>query len=270
MEPWSNSQPEFRSSAAMADASPKVGGLRPTSLQLKMMCFPWVLVKNISDMILSLYTHLALTKMLQLKGNILIFSSRQIYIEGSKLTTPPPSVLWRRIMRVHFLSYLYNRFLSLSPTLITMTSLPAPVSLAISFLMILATLEWMAPQRPRSDVTPMIRCLATLSSGTLISAFSYRAGDQNQKISFYAILSADWEQNPARIIRHLPTPGGSAYVPRAPLPYTLAGFSCLSAREYLAAATIFIDFVIFWMFLMDFNRMVTKGREDVAHCHKHG
>lgn len=46
-------------------------------------------------------------------------------------------------------------------------------------------------------------------------------------------------------------------VPRAPEPYTLAGFNCFSARAYLAAATIFMDLVIFWMFLMDFSRMVT-------------
>lgn len=45
-EPWSNSYPELRSSAAMTEASPKVGGLRPISLQFNMMCFPWVLRQN--------------------------------------------------------------------------------------------------------------------------------------------------------------------------------------------------------------------------------
>lgn len=47
-------------------------------------------------------------------------------------------------------------------------------------------------------------------------------------------------------------------LPRDPVPYTRAGFSSLSARAYLAAATIFIDLVIFWMFLIDFSRLVTE------------
>merc|ERR1711915_716160 len=141
------------------EASPKLGGLRPISLQFRMMCLQWVLC---------------------------------------------------------------SRPLSLSPTFTTMTSLPASVRLAISLLINLATPEWIAPQSPRSEVTPTMRCFAALSSGALISAFSYRA--------------------------------------RAPVPYTRAGFSCLSARAYFAAATIFMDFVIFWMFLMDFNRMVMSFR----------
>ena len=66
--------------------------------------------------------------------------------------------------------------LSLSPMFTTMTSVPA--MLLIWALMALATPEWMAPQRPRSDDTPMIRCLAPFSSGALISAFSYRAEGQ--------------------------------------------------------------------------------------------
>lgn len=39
-EPWSNSKPELSSSVATTEASPKLGGLRPISLQLRMMCFP--------------------------------------------------------------------------------------------------------------------------------------------------------------------------------------------------------------------------------------
>lgn len=78
-----------------------------------------------------------------------------------------------------FSSDLCSRPLSLSPTLMTMTSLPEPVRLAISFLMVLATPEWMAPHRPRSEVTPMIKCLPDLSSGALMSAFSYSAGESN-------------------------------------------------------------------------------------------
>lgn len=78
----------------------------------------------------------------------------------------------------HFYSYLCSRPLSLSPTLITMTSLPAEVRLAISLLMAFATPEWMAPHSPRSEDTPTIKCLAVLSSTTWMSAFSYRAGEQ--------------------------------------------------------------------------------------------
>lgn len=45
-EPWSNSYPELSSSVATIEASPKLGGLRPTSLQFSMMWFPWVLTRN--------------------------------------------------------------------------------------------------------------------------------------------------------------------------------------------------------------------------------
>lgn len=91
-------------------------------------------------------------------------------------------------------SYLCSRPRSLSPTLTTMTSLPVPVRLAISLLMVLATPEWMAPQSPRSEVTPTIRCLPALSSGALISAFSYRAGGENSGVS-------DTGSNPTRTKR---------------------------------------------------------------------
>jgi hypothetical protein len=47
-------------------------------------------------------------------------------------------------------------------------------------------------------------------------------------------------------------------LPKDPVPYTRAGFNSLSARAYFAAATIFIDLVIFWMFLIDFSRLVTE------------
>ncbi len=86
--------------------------------------------------------------------------------------------------------YLYSRPLSLSPTLTSMTSLPAPESLMISLFMALDTLLWMAPQRPRSDDTPMIKCLF-LSSGALSSAFSYRAKQQSYERNNITILSQD-------------------------------------------------------------------------------
>lgn len=94
------------------------------------------------------------------------------------------STLWitcARPLYALWFSDLCSRPLSLSPTLITMTSFPALVSLAISFLMVLATPEWMAPHSPRSEVTPMIKCLPDLTSGALISAFSYSAGESNNE-----------------------------------------------------------------------------------------
>lgn len=95
--------------------------------------------------------------------------------------------------RLNFYSYLCSRPLSLSPTLITMTSLPALVRLAISLLMSLATPEWMAPQSPRSEVTPTIKCLAGLSSGTLMSAFSYRAAGQRGNSGTLARCNSHYE-----------------------------------------------------------------------------
>lgn len=47
------------------------------------------------------------------------------------------------------------------------------------------------------------------------------------------------------------------HLPRAPVPYTRAGLRDRSALAYLAAATIFMDLVIFWIFLTDLSRMVT-------------
>lgn len=46
-------------------------------------------------------------------------------------------------------------------------------------------------------------------------------------------------------------------LPWAPSPKGLAGRSSRSDRAYFAAATIFILFVIFCMFLTDFNRIET-------------
>ena len=51
------------------------------------------------------------------------------------------------------------------------------------------------------------------------------------------------------------------YTPCAATPYVLAGLSCLSAWEYLAADTIFIDLVIFSIFLTDFSRTDTVWAE---------
>lgn len=50
-------------------------------------------------------------------------------------------------------------------------------------------------------------------------------------------------------------------IPEAPAPYDLAGFNSFSARPNLAADTIFIDLVIFWMFFTDFNLTDTVIRE---------
>lgn len=47
------------------------------------------------------------------------------------------------------------------------------------------------------------------------------------------------------------------HLPRAPVPYTRAGLRDRSALAYLAAATIFMDLVIFWMFFTALSRMVT-------------
>lgn len=104
-----------------------------------------------------------------------------------------------------FSSDLCSRPLSLSPTLTTMTSLPAPVRFAISLLMVLATPEWMAPHRPRSEVTPMIKCLADLSSGALMSAFSYNAGQHKNNNQPQAKSGTNGT-------------GTGTRVPRAPLP----------------------------------------------------
>lgn len=42
-------------------------------------------------------------------------------------------------------------------------------------------------------------------------------------------------------------------------PYGLVNLRSFSACPNFAAATIFIDLVIFWMFLIDFNRRETNG-----------
>ena len=46
IDPSSNSYPEFNSSRAMTDASPKVGGLLPTSLNVTRNWSEWVLWEN--------------------------------------------------------------------------------------------------------------------------------------------------------------------------------------------------------------------------------
>lgn len=102
----------------------------------------------------------------------------------------------------------------------------------------------------------MIRCLPPLSSGALISAFSYRAAEGAMSEFYHRYKLNGTTVDNYFIFNFFKD------VPRAPEPYTLAGFSCLSARAYLAAATIFMDLVIFWMFLMDFRRMVTGKREN--------
>ena len=46
---------------------------------------------------------------------------------------------------------------------------------------------------------------------------------------------------------------------KAPMPYVLAGLSSFSAIWYFAADTIFIDLVIFSMFVTDFNLIDTAN-----------
>ena len=41
-----------------------------------------------------------------------------------------------------------------------------------------------------------------------------------------------------------------------------ASFKAFSARAYLAAETIFMDLVIFWMLVTLFRRMETVGKEE--------
>ena len=53
---------------------------------------------------------------------------------------------------------------------------------------------------------------------------------------------------------------GTPYIPEAPAPYTLAGRSSLSALPNLAAETIFIDLVIFWIFFTLLSRKETKNK----------
>ena len=50
-------------------------------------------------------------------------------------------------------------------------------------------------------------------------------------------------------------------IPEAPAPYTLAGRSSLSALPNLAAETIFIDLVIFWIFFTLLSRKETKKQK---------
>ena len=52
------------------------------------------------------------------------------------------------------------------------------------------------------------------------------------------------------------------YIPVAPTPYDLADFSSRSAFVYLAAAIIFMDWVIFWIFFTDFSRFATKNAQE--------
>lgn len=52
-------------------------------------------------------------------------------------------------------------------------------------------------------------------------------------------------------------------IPVAPAPYDLADFSSRSALVYLAAAIIFMDLVIFWMFVTDLIRFDTAGERNV-------
>lgn len=99
---------------------------------------------------------------------------------------------------------------------------------------------------------------------------AYRPTSRGQSLSwdsFFPSVSLESRQNypaqttvgisPLRGRRTLPN------LPKEPVPYTRAGFSSRSARAYFAAATIFIDLVIFWMFLMDFSLLVTK----ILKCH---
>lgn len=65
----------------------------------------------------------------------------------------------------------------MSPTPTTITSFPALERLVISFFKVLAIDVWIAPHRPRSEDTPIRRCFF-LSSGALISAFSYSAEEK--------------------------------------------------------------------------------------------
>ena len=52
----------------------------------------------------------------------------------------------------------------------------------------------------------------------------------------------------------------TSYIPEAPAPYTLAGLSSLSALPNLAAETIFMDLVIFWIFFTLLSRKETKNK----------
>lgn len=155
----------------MTEASVKVGGLRPTSLQFIRMCLPWVLMVYRSRGRDS-------SKERYLKPLWCIYKLKWLNENNRDKTEKGRQI------------YLYSRPRSLSPTLTSMTSLPAPESLAISLFMALATLLWMAPQRPRSDDTPMIKCLF-LSSGALSSAFSYRAKQQSYERNNITRLSQD-------------------------------------------------------------------------------
>ena len=49
----------------------------------------------------------------------------------------------------------------------------------------------------------------------------------------------------------------NSILPDAPPPNPLAGFNSRSALPNLAADTIFMDFVTFWMFLTDLRRIET-------------
>ncbi len=117
----------------------------------------------------------------------------------------------------------------------------------------------MAPQRdPRSDDTPMIKCLF-LSSGSLeLSLLVIELNNKVYERNNITILSQDVLNEYQNIcalnfVDHMLHTHSTGAIDRA-------GFRALSALEYFAAATIFMDLVIFWMFLMDFNRMVTDER----------
>lgn len=179
----------------MTEASPKLGGLRPISLQLSIMCFPWVLMRH--RIYFTCSNDLFKVKLLpqiqvcekprypSLRGKVTEKTNDNVLLAIMINKTPVNHLkLLNETDSSHNLYkssvHLCSRPLSLSPTLTTITSLPEPLRLAISLLMALATPEWMAPQSPRSDVTPTIKCLAVFSSGALMSAFSYRAGEQKR------------------------------------------------------------------------------------------
>ena len=74
----------------------------------------------------------------------------------------------------------------LSPTHTTMVLLRSWVANKVAR-MLRATLEWMPPHKPRSDVTAIIKCLGFLSS-SITSALSYRAMEQRNNYQHCCII----------------------------------------------------------------------------------